>query len=78
MNLLVPALVLVGAVVATYLFCVRPMRRGGCTMTGTMQSCSSRQDDHTASSDLDAELTRARQELALLRKRAEAGRHASS
>ncbi len=78
MNLLVPALVLAGAVITTYLFCVRPMRRGGCTMTGTMQSCSSRPDHHSASSDLDAELTQARQELAVLRARAEAGSHASS
>ena len=76
MSLIVPALVLAGAVVATYFCCVRPLQRGDCTMMSTKKSCPSRHDDDTDSSNLDAELTRARQELALLRNRASVDRHA--
>jgi len=78
-SLLVPGLVLAGAVVATYLFCVRPMRRGGCPMTQTAEVRSSHLDaPGTASPDLDAELARARQELAVLRGRAASSEHTAS
>jgi hypothetical protein len=75
-SLIVPTLVLAGAVVSTYFFCVRPMRRGSCTTMCTMQSGSSRHGRDTDSSNLDVNLTQARQELALLHKRTEVGGHA--
>lgn len=79
MTLLAPGLVLAGAVVATYLFCVRPMRRGGCPMAQTAQPRSSHLEaPATVSSDLDAELARARQELAVLRERAASTEHTPS
>lgn len=73
MSLIVPALVLAGTVVSTYFFCVRPMRRGGCAMSFTRPPRSSHHDRGTESLNLDADLIRARQELALLRGRTEAG-----
>jgi hypothetical protein len=44
-------------------------------MMGPKKSCSSNHDDE-GSSNLDAELTRARQELALLHNQASVDRHA--
>ncbi len=76
MSLIVPALALAGAVVSTYFFCVRPMRRGACTMTFTKPPRSSHHDPGAESSTLDADLTRARHELALLRGRTEVSGHA--
>lgn len=79
MSLLAPGLVLAGAVVATYLFCVRPMRRGGCPMTQTAQPRSSHLDaPGTVSPNLDAELARARRELAVLQERAASTEHTAS
>ncbi len=72
MNLVVPALVLVGAVLSTYFFCVRPMRRGECTSMNTLPT---RNDNVTTSSNFDADLVKAREELALLRKRTEVVGH---
>lgn len=31
------ALIAVGAIAATYFFCIRPMRSGGCAMSGSQQ-----------------------------------------
>lgn len=76
MSLIVPALVLAGTVVSTYFFCVRPMRRGGCTMTFTKSQRSSHHGRGAESSNLDADLTRSRQELALIRGRTEVTGHA--
>ena len=76
MSLIVRALVLASAVVSTYFLCVRPMRRGSCTTMCTMQSSSSRHDHDINSSNLDVNLTQAREELALLHKRTEVGGHA--
>ncbi len=71
MSLLVPALVLVGAVVTSYLFCVRPMRQGTCAMGALARPRrSSPEQVGPVSSVSDAELARARQELALLREQA--------
>ena len=79
MSLVVPGLVLAGAIVATYLFCVRPMRRGGCPMTQTAEARSSHLETPAlVSRDLDAELARARQELAVLRERAASTEHTPS
>ena len=79
MSLLAPGLVLAGAVVATYLFCVRPMRRGGCPMTQTAEARSSHLETPAlVSRDLDAELARARRELAVLQERAASTEHTAS
>jgi preprotein translocase subunit YajC len=67
-NLVVPALVLAAAVLSTYFFCVRPMRRDECTSMNTMPTSN---DHVTTSSNFDADLVKAREELALLRKRTE-------
>lgn len=73
MSLVVPALVLAGTFVSTYFFCVRPMRRGGCAMSLARPPRSSHHDRGTGSLILDADLIRARRELASLRERTEAG-----
>ena len=52
---LLPATVLLIALGSTYLFCLRPMRNGGCAGR-TTTSCN-------GSSDLDRALLQARQEL---------------
>lgn len=67
MSLLTPLLVLAAAVVVTYLFCVRPMRRGHCPMAQGLGAGLA--DQAGSSPGLDAELRRARQELAALRER---------
>lgn len=73
-SLIVPALVLAGTVGSTYLFCVRPMRRGARTMTCTKSSCSTHHDRGAESADLDADLTQARQELASLHREVPQGK----
>ncbi|MHB1928917.1 MAG: hypothetical protein ACYCUG_05775 [Acidimicrobiales bacterium] len=79
MSLVVPGLVLAGAIVATYLFCVRPMRRGGCPMTQTAEARSAHLEaPGTVSPDLDAEMARTRQALAVLRERAASTEHTPS
>lgn len=71
MSVLVPALVLVGAVVTSYVFCVRPMRRGTCAMSApARERWSSPEPVGSVSSASDAELAQVRQELALLREQA--------
>ena len=71
MSVLVPALVLVGAVVTSYLFCVRPMRRGTCAMSALARPRRSSLDEQVPVSPIsDAELAQGRQELALLREQA--------
>ena len=66
MNLVVATLVLASAVMSTYFFCVRPMRRGSCTTMCIIQSGSSRYSRDTDPSNLEVDLTHARQELASL------------
>ena len=71
MSLLVPALVLVGAVVTSYLFCVRPMRQGTCAMSALARPRRSSPEQVGPVSSLpEAELAEVRQELALLREQA--------
>ena len=70
MSVLVPALVLVGAVVTSYLLCVRPMRRGTCAMSALARARWSSPEQVPVSPVSDAELAQVRQELALLRERA--------
>lgn len=74
MSLLVPVLVLVGAIVTSYLFCVRPMRRGTCAMSALARAGRSSSGQvgpvSSVSSVSDAELAQVRQELALLREQA--------
>ena len=62
MSLLLPALVLVGAVVTSYLFCVRPMRRGTCAMSAIARPRRPSLDDQVPVSPVsDAELAQVRQ-----------------
>lgn len=76
MSLLLPALVLSGALAATYLFCVRPMRRGACPMVQMARAERCRKDrPAAAATGLDVELARARQELRVLREQAGAAEH---
>ena len=71
MSLLLPALVLVGTVMTSYLLCVRPMRRGTCAMSAFARARRSSLDEHVPVSPVsDAELAQVRQELALLREQA--------
>lgn len=58
MSTLVAALVAAGAVTAVYFFCLRPMRRGTCEMTGGSQE----QD-----AELDRQIADLREELRVLR-----------
>lgn len=80
MSVLLAAAVLAGAVAATYLFCVRPMRRGACPMAQMARAERCRNDRPAAApTGLDDELARARQELRVLREQAgAAGRVGSS
>jgi len=74
-NLVLPILVLAGAIASTYFFCVRPMRRGDCTMAHGRSPGKSRDDHDATSSSFDADLAEIRQELALLRQSTEVGGH---
>lgn len=60
---LLPALVAAAAIALTYLFCVRPMRRG--------HGCHTMPAETTTSTDTDAEIARLREEVHLLRHEAE-------
>ncbi|MQA03878.1 MAG: hypothetical protein GEV07_14530 [Streptosporangiales bacterium] len=57
MSIWFGALLLVAAAAATYLFCIRPMRRGECGMAGPSTQASAKQ----------RELLELRQEVARLR-----------
>ena len=57
MSTLLAALTAVAAMTATYFFCVRPMRRGSCTMGGTSGT----------DSEIDRQLTELEDELRALR-----------
>lgn len=59
---LLPALTLVAAIALTYLFCIRPMRRGRCAMTPPSGPAPTAEQHR-----LQAEIEAARAQLAALR-----------
>lgn len=62
-SLVVPILVLLVSFVLTYVFCLRPMRRGQCAV-------SRRHDDQQiAPANQDAEIARLREEIQAMRAR---------
>lgn len=71
MTLLTSIALLVAVAAATYLFCVRPMRRGSHPLPQAMWRLLGTRHSGGAVTELDAQLASAREEVARLRERAQ-------